>query len=834
MDAIPLQQLLDEERAHRLALEERLAAQEKQLQALHKSLQQAQNNPDRKTWAQEVNVGRYRQGNGGDMPEAVIEEQVKKSEERYREIFDYSQAWICIHDLEGHLISINPYACHTLGYRYEEIVGTNIRELMPAKYRNSFQVDYLQYIVEHRSSEGVMCVQSKSGDQKFLLYQNYLAGEGEDAYIIGFAQDITARLNAEEALKHSEEKFRNIIENMNLGMVEMDNEQCIKYANHSFSEISGYQPEELIGKKADFFLRGEGVSTFNENMLLRKGGLSNAYELEVRNKRGQAKWWLISGAPLYDKNGAFVGSTDMYLDITTQKELEADLRTAKQDADNASRAKEVFIANISHEIRTPMNAIKGMTQLLQRTSLNSQQEYYLNAIATASENLLVIINDVLDLSKVQEGKIEFEEIGFTARVLMEHAVNLLQYKAEEKGLQLGFEVDKAVAPVLIGDPYRINQVLMNLMSNAIKFTESGSVSIGCKLVSQDKSKQKLCFTVTDTGIGIEEEFIKRIFEKFSQEDSSVTRKYGGTGLGMSISKQLVELMGGNMEISSRKNEGTVISFTISLEIGTRQDLPAKKIVVFDKDILAGKKILLVEDNDLNRLIAATILRNYKAEISSAVNGSIAVDMLRRQLYDVVLMDMQMPVMDGIEATQLIRKEISADIPIIALTANALKGEAEHCLSAGMNDYLAKPFDEAKLMQVVTKWVNVGKQNVEEDTKDNVAPLYNLSSLNGISRGNSDFVLKMLQLFVTEVPNSIRRMNEAFANNDIETVRTLAHRIKPSLQNMGIDSLREGIIYIETAVVDEIDPDVMAAYLKKLTNTVSEVATQLTSRYDITM
>ncbi|HXL58099.1 MAG TPA: PAS domain S-box protein, partial [Chitinophagaceae bacterium] len=335
--------------------------------------------------------------------------------------------------------------------------------------------------------------------------------------------DITGRKQADDAIRRSEEKYRKLIENMNLGLLEVNNEECIVYANQSFCKMSGYDREELIGKVASLFVKGESLKKVREKNNSRRLGISDTYELAIKNKSGELKWWLISGAPIVNDAGELTGSIGIHLDITQQKILEHQLREAKQDAEQSSKAKEIFLASMSHEIRTPMNAVIGMGKQLQKTKLEPQQKFYLGAINSAADNLLVIINDILDFSKIEAGKLSLEKIGFSLTEIITHCVNVLEHKADEKGLAVHTRIDKNIAEALLGDPYRLNQVILNLLSNAIKFTEKGKISIDCSLYKAEDSLQTVRIVVKDTGVGMTEEFTQNLFNKFTQEDESISR-----------------------------------------------------------------------------------------------------------------------------------------------------------------------------------------------------------------------------------------------------------------------------------------------------------------------
>ncbi len=771
-------------------------------------------------------------GYGVDITERKkIEEKIRLSEIRYRGIFDHSLALICTHNLDGIVLDVNKAAIATLGYEQDELVGYPLDKLLPSDKKADFEKNYLSQIKSGGKAEGIMVAISKAGKRIYLLYQNYLVTDDtEETYVIGFSQDITARIDAEIALKKSEEKYRNIIANMNLGLLDVDQDAIIVYANNSFCEMSGYEQDELIGRNANaLFPKGDKYITNEKVFNSEKHAEPVAYELPVKNKRGELKWWFISGAPVYNDHGAFKGTIGIHLDITLQKTLEQELRKAKSDTEHSAHTKELFLANMSHEIRTPMNAILGIGRLLGKTELQPQQKLYLKTIQNAADNLLIIINDLLDFSKIEAGKVTLEYIGFDLNAIIENALQVLKHKAEEKGLFLSCYVSQSISKVLLGDPYRINQVLMNLLSNSLKFTENGGVNIECTLVSAEGNYQYILFKVIDTGIGISKEFLGQIFDKFTQEDDSVTRKFGGTGLGMSISKQMIELMGGDIHVESEKNIGTTISFTLKFPRGTSEDLPSnREASAIDIQILKGKKILLVEDNEMNRFLATTILSQYGAEVTEAADGSIAIEKMEQSEFDLILMDVQMPVKDGIETTRHIRAHMDTAIPIIALTANAFKQEQERCTEAGMNDFISKPFDENQMVQLIAEWLGRGSitDSLQNDKPKLNAKLYDLSKLKAISRGNDDFIKKMLELFIEEIPKSLDQMQAAYKNADWKTVGSVAHKIKPSIQNMGITSLVNDIQSIENAGKEKPDPIEIEKLINKVQYILDNIIEQL--------
>ncbi|MCB2379051.1 PAS domain S-box protein [Hymenobacter sp. BT635] len=608
-----------------------------------------------------------------------------------------------------------------------------------------------------------------------------------DATYIGYLwkfEDITERRDNEENLRRREEKYRGIIENMKLGLVERDHTGEVAYVNQAFCDITGFTAEELLHQSAMQHVLGEAGALFvAEKNTNRFRGVSETYEMTIVTKAGQRRWVLVSGAPVYDQERRVSGAISITLDITHQKELEHNLRAAKESAEESARSKELFLANMSHEIRTPMNAILGMGQLLAKTPLNDEQQNYLRAIATSGENLLVIINDILDLSKIGASQLSIERIGFNLATLLGQVEKSLHFKAEEKGLRFLVSSDAHLPRVLLGDPYRITQVLLNLAGNAIKFTEKGHVSITAELVGQYGPQVELRFTVADTGVGIDADYLVDIFKEFSQEDSSVTRKFGGTGLGLSISRSLVNLMGGEIDIASQKNEGTRSSFSLLLAVGSEKDLPQKMVVTADtRERLRGKRVLLTEDNAFNRQIAKGFLQNAGLLVTEAEDGAVAVALARQQVFDVILMDVQMPVMNGLEATMHIRQKLALSPPIIALTANAIKGEREKCLDAGMNDYLAKPFQEDDLLKVISYWT-LGERPALAPVS--TAAPYSLAIIQQIGQGAPDFMVLMLESFIESATEAIAELRQAEQARDVQLLRAATHKLKPSLEHLQV-------------------------------------------------
>ncbi|MGL5113029.1 MAG: response regulator, partial [Flavobacterium sp.] len=593
---------------------------------------------------------------------------------------------------------------------------------------------------------------------------------------------------------YQEEKYRNIISNMNLGLIEVDNQEIIQFANQSFSAMSGYAVEDLIGKNpSEIFVFGENYDIMQHKKELRNQGISDVYQIPIKDKRGDLKWWAISGAPNYDDHGNLVGSVGIHLDITEQKKLEIELNKQKLTAEDASKAKEVFLANMSHEIRTPLNAIIGFLRELSKQELTDLQKKYIDNSTIASRHLLAILNNILDISKIEAGEMELEKIDFIFAESIDKVIKVLQPMAKQKGLRLSATIDPKISIVLKADSLRIEQILFNLVGNSLKFTSKGRIELQCELITDRPNNQKIQIKVTDTGIGMDQSYVETIFKKFSQEDKAVTRKFGGTGLGMAITKELVTLMKGGINIESEKGKGTTFYITLPLEKGNPD-----KVKQNNKELnvnISGLSILLVEDNKMNRMVLQNSMQYFNCTVTEAENGLEAIEILKHRTFDIILMDIQMPEMDGIEATKILRNEFKLTTPIIALTANAFKSEIEKCKNAGMDDYVTKPFDEYLLIETIAKYtVNPKQTAVKIVNKETL--VYDLTKIQELSRGNELFVKKMITIFIEQTSTAIIELENAYLEDNSIEIGKIVHKIKPSVESMGILSVMKALQEIE--------------------------------------
>ncbi|WP_052265881.1 ATP-binding protein [Pedobacter kyungheensis] len=619
--------------------------------------------------------------------------------------------------------------------------------------------------------------------------------------------------------------FDLILGNMGFGFIEMDAEGRIRYANSRFCDMSGYDltsirnqmPDLLFNN--DFFLK-DAVRQESEDKD------AELHEIVFTDAQGNQRLWLAGRAVNYNESNQNIGWASICFDVSEHKNFEQELITAKKDAERAASIKAMFLANMSHEIRTPMNAIISMANLLSKTTLTDEQDYYLQTVQTASKSLLVIIDDILDLSKIDAGKLNLEHIGFSLPMVFSEVMQVITHKAVKRGLEIDYipPKDIEISSVLIGDPYRITQVVLNLMTNAIKFTEKGSVLLTATVLEDNETHQEIEVLVKDTGIGMDPEFLSRLFDNFSQEYESVTRKYGGTGLGMSISQKLVAQMGGYFNVKSQKGLGSEISFVIKLEKGKTADIPAETKVVHNEDLFAGRRILIVDDNEMNRLVASTVLLGYGPQVMIADNGAIALDMLDEEVYDIILMDIQMPVLNGYDTTKALRARGYTGV-IIALTASAIEGEREKCLASGMDDYITKPINEELLISVIDKWIQKKAGPVVAPVND--LPLYSLDGLRVISKGREDFVTKMIEMFCGQMPDSLNQLNQAHNEGDLEQVSKLAHKLKSTIDHLAILPLQRTIREIEAVDEGHVSAANLAEMIKEVNDVLNQVIAELT-------
>ncbi len=504
--------------------------------------------------------------------------------------------------------------------------------------------------------------------------------------------------------------------------------------------------------------------------------------------------------------------------IRHQNELINQLDSSEKKVREAARVKENFMANMSHEIRTPMNAILGFTGLMQKKPMDAESKEYLYSIQRSGENLLTIINDILDLSKIEAGMMRIESAPFSIRDVVGFIELMFAEKAAEKKLSFITTIDPDTPDLLEGDAVRLTQILVNLVGNAIKFTQRGEVRLYVGKRSMDNKKLQLEFVLTDTGIGIHKEQLPYIFERFQQAEDSITRNYGGTGLGLSIVNELIHLQNGEINVESEAGKGTSFSFMLPYMVSEKHDSIEKQAVPVNETSLTSEnvRILVVEDNEMNQRLMEHLLKGWKLNIAIASNGKEAMDKLSTEKYDLILMDIQMPEMDGYTATQLIR-QAGITIPVIAMTAHAWAGEKEKCLNYGMDDYLSKPIKEEELSRLISRYTTHQKmesgQPVRLPATDIGTYQYiNLQYMKQVSGGDKEYERVVTEQFLEIIPEDLERLSLALQKQDLDTVHSTAHNMKTSISIMGLSEKLQACL---DKLEESADPAVLAESLTAL-------------------
>jgi PAS domain S-box-containing protein len=621
---------------------------------------------------------------------------------------------------------------------------------------------------------------------------------------------------AEKLLVNREAKFKGIIDNFRLGLLEVEPSGVIIDANESFCEMSGFSIEELFGKDGgEVLLDDFEKERMKERNASRIEGEEDVYELRILNKERKTRYWLVSAAPLLGDDGEVYGSIGIHWDITHLKEMEFELKDAKRKAEESSKAKAMFLANMSHEIRTPLNGIVGMAEQLAQSQLDADQRYFTDIMRSASSTLLSIINDVLDISKIESGKFSIETTPFNLNETIRRTLSIFEEKAKQANISLDIELMDDMGIMHLGDPHRLSQVLFNIVGNAIKFTQAGYVRVTSNLARGENDICHVSFTIEDTGVGMDMIYLTKVFEAFSQEDASITRKFGGSGLGLSIARSIVQIMGGTIQIESESEKGTRVNIRIPMRISNDK---TKQEIVEMTDLqksLKGLRVLAVEDNELNRMVLQVILKKCEVIVSIAHNGQEAIDLIQSKEFDIVLMDVQMPIVDGLEATKYIREELKLTIPIIGLSANAMREEAEICKQAGMNDYLVKPYSERALVEVMKNWSTELKTPDLAQVEFSSERELDLSVLKQYVGNDIEVLKDVVKGYLEHLPPQLDRLELALVGSDVLALRHELHQLKASMEIIGVRP--EGLSF--SGISNELKTEGLSPLAKAAINTV---------------
>jgi PAS domain S-box-containing protein len=740
-------------------------------------------------------------------------ETLRQSEDRFRKSFDVASVGMALVSPDGHWLRVNQALCQIVGYTEAEMLGLTFQAITHPDDLIA-DLEQARQILEGK-------IQTYRLEKRYLHKRGYVVWihldvallrdeRGAPVHFISLVQDITERKRTEEALRQSEDQFRKSFDVASVGMALLAPDGRWLRVNPTLCRMLGYSETEMLAMSFQAITHPDDLEycvSVVDSVL--EGKVQDCHlEKRYQHNGGGIVWVHVSAALVRDEAGAPVHFIAQILDVSERHEAQEQLTRAKEQADAANRAKSDFLANMSHEIRTPMNGVIGMTDLVLATELNPEQRRYLSAVKNSAHDLLNIINDILDFSKIEAGKVELYPEDFALRDSIDEPLKALRLRADAKGLKLSLHIPSDVPNRWRGDCGRLRQVLINLVGNAIKFTEKGEVNLS---VARD-SLEVLRFTVHDTGIGISPAQQEQIFRAFSQADNSITRRFGGTGLGLSISARLIALMSGSISVRSEPGHGSEFTFTVKLKCSPATDagvagvghqngreLSGKELHVFptpfaqptsrSAPVTDPLRILVAEDNAVNREVAAALLAKLGHQVKLVGNGREAVDATEHENFDAVLLDLQMPEMDGLQAAQLIREReqgSSRHLRLIALTAHALVGDRERCLAAGMDDYIAKPLVRTDLEAVLQR---LPPSNGGFDSTAFLAQFGGDVALAGRIAG----------LFLSSTPALVEELEQVIAKNDVEQVSRHAHTLAGSLFQIGAHPLARQARELERAV-----------------------------------
>lgn len=639
---------------------------------------------------------------------------------------------IILFSSEGNILKVNRKGINSYGYSEEELLSKNIFELIN---REKLKLVNTQF---EKAKLGEIVFETthyrKDGSSFPVEVKSMGIEINNDRFVLSMIRDITNRIKDEKETR----ELASLVENTEDAIIGKNLEGIITSWNAGAEKIYGFKKEETIGKHISLIIPEEKINDFYKIMKkIKNGDKVKGFESKRKKNNGELIDVSITVAPIYDLEGKLIGASNITRDVTENKKIEKELREkyeeisalyeeliaieeelrsnyqelekAKEEADKANKAKSEFLANMSHEIRTPMNGIIGVIDLLKVTELNNNQKEYLDMLSHSSRLLLGILNSVLDISKIESGKFELTLKPFNLKKTLDRIIKELSIACSNKNLEVFYYIDPYINCDLIGDEIRLNQVLINIINNAIKFTERGQIIFKIQKLDSTNNKLILEFSVEDTGIGIKDEFKKDIFKKFVQQDMTYTKKYDGTGLGLAISRDIAKLMNGDIWFESIENRGSTFYFTAEFLVEYNRDTQGGNFDLADKKIAINKtkKILIVEDNEINMKIACEMIDRLGYEFECAYDGKQALQILRESSFDLILMDIQMPELNGYDTTKIIREsEIGTQkhIYIIAMTAYSMNGDRETCIEMGMDDYISKPFDISTLNNTILKFI----------------------------------------------------------------------------------------------------------------------------------
>ncbi len=759
------------------------------------------------------------------------EESVGYSDEKYRNIIENASVVMYTTDENGTITFANRQVGELTGYTVEELIGKDFSFLLhPSWLQQVFNHYSNQFQQRIPSTTLEFITRTKSGQQKWVEQTAQLLVK--DDHVTGYqcmVKDITEKKKIELELKESEQRRKEnqlrleaILENTTSLIFIKGLDGRYIMINRRFRELMGVSDEMVINKTDYDFSEKETADHYkrldDEVISTRKPVESEEW---VYGPEGR-KNLLVIKFPLIDHRRKIFGISGIATDITDRVLYQQKLIEARKNAEEAKQLQEQFLANMSHEIRTPMNGIQGMTNLLMQTELNSQQKEFTGMIKRSVNNLLIIVNDILDFSKIKAGRLTIDKTVFSIRDVLNNVKAQFEHEVARKELQLLIEPDLGIPETVLGDPYRLNQILVNMVGNAIKFTVAGEVRVKVEQLNQQSNKADFLFTISDTGIGIPEDKAAIIFDAFTQAGPDIARNYGGAGLGLAICKGLVELQNGTIAVSNIPGGGSVFLVNLPYEVQeTATDTSDNSL------LLKGKHFLVVEDNEVNQKLVSYVLKKVGGTVDIAHNGRMAIDLLesKSNRYDLIIMDIQMPVMDGYEATEYIRMVLQLKTPIIAMTATALKGDQERAEQVGMNEFMLKPFDFDDLYKRLVKLLSAQKEIlIENTTHMNGEKLYDLSLLEGLD--DKESLLDVLNLFLENTPTQIKELAALGATDQYDDMYKLAHKLKGALAMLQASRISELLGRIEANARERKETDTIQEKITEVSRLFDQMQAQL--------
>lgn len=761
------------------------------------------------------------------------EKTIRDTNEKYRKLIDDARVVMYTSDIRGTFRFITERVFKLTGYSKEGLLGQNYSMLVAPESLTEVSAHYRRQIeLGIPETELEFPIVLKNGSRLWVEQRAILLSD-EQNRPTGF-QCIVKDIDDKKRLqieKQEEEKKRTeyqimlqaILDNSPSMIFVKDTESRYQIVNKKFEEVVGLNSNDIIGKDDTYLNTSDAAQKYHQDdhWVITHRAVTKINH-PVNTPDGQRDYMFIK-FPIPAKDGIVSYVCCIATDVTEQREHERELEEAREKAEKAEKAQEQFLASISHEIRNPLNGIIGMNNLMSSTTLNNEQQEFVAGIAESARTLLLLINDLLDIAKIKAGKLDLEDVRFSLKEVITKSLFSLQWHADEKGLDMQVVTDPCLPPILIGDPLRLSQVVYNLITNAIKFTDKGYVKLTTTVEKKDEHTAWIKFKVEDSGIGIPADKISSLFKDFVQASRDTVRKYGGTGLGLAITDKLVKMQGGQVEVASEEGKGS--TFTIVIPYPYDEKREGDQIIRFqdqlDSGIFNKIQVLVVEDNLINQKIARYMLQKAGARVTIAENGKEAITALQNGLQpEIILMDLMMPVMNGYETITYIRKTINSNIPVIAMTATLRKEEQEKCLNAGMTACISKPFSPTQLFDTIGKILHPGDQTVPVITSsaDNkIQPRrevthYNLSYLDELE--DDAYTREVIEIFLNTTPSGLLDIEQACRNQEWAAVHTKAHKLKSTLGLLQMTPLLDYIGQIETSAGNKENLEVIPRLLKE--------------------